>query len=118
MHPRPNPALETQDAIARRFGAVPGALLVHLRADTPAALVSLAHAVDERLGGARPREAGVVGTIGLATVLPDPAVVTRRLAEVGPGEADRAVADFRAAVADSPFDAAAFEPYAGFLRQC
>ena len=72
--------------------------------------------MEERFRRPELREAGATGTIGLATFLPDPATVRRRLAEVSPGEADRVLADFRAAVADSAFDAAAFEKYEGFLR--
>jgi predicted exporter len=79
-------------------------------------LVSLAHHVDERLAGAAPREAGVAGTLGLATVLPDAAVVERRRSAVGKAQADRVVADFRAALADSDFQPAVYEPYTGFLR--
>jgi predicted RND superfamily exporter protein len=116
MHPRPNPALETQAEIASRFGSVPGSLIVYLRASTPEQLISLAHDVDRRLAQTGPRDAGVVGTIGLATVLPDPAIVQKRLTEVQPGEADRVVADFRAAVADSDFDASRYDGYAAFLH--
>jgi predicted RND superfamily exporter protein len=117
MHPRPNPALETQDEIARRFGAVPGSLLVHLRADTSETLVAMAHAVERRLNTAAVRDAGVAGTIGLATVLPDPAIVRRRLTEIGPLDGEKAAADFRAALADSAFDASVYEPYVEFLQK-
>jgi predicted exporter len=117
MHPRPNPALETQAKIAGRFGSAPGSMLVYLRADSPESLVALAHDVDRRLRGAGPREAGIAGTVGLATLLPEPAAVERRLAEISPDEADRAAADFRAALADSAFDAARYDGYADFLRQ-
>jgi predicted RND superfamily exporter protein len=116
MHPRPNPALETQEKIARRFGSAPGSMLVHLRADSPEQLVTLAHDVDRRLSGTGPRSAGIAGTLGLATLLPDPAAVQRRLAEVRPAEAERVVADFRAALAQSSFDPAQYEGYARFLR--
>jgi predicted exporter len=79
-------------------------------------LVSLAHDVDRRLQQPGPRDAGVVGTIGLATVLPDPAIVQKRRGEIQPGEADRVVANFRAALADSDFDASRYDGYAEFLH--
>jgi predicted RND superfamily exporter protein len=116
MHPRPNPALETQAEIAKRFGSVPGSLVVHLRASAPEELISLAHDVDRRLQQPGPRDVGVVGTIGLATVRPDPAIVQKRLSEIAPNEADRVVADFRAALADSDFDPDRYDGYAEFLR--
>jgi predicted RND superfamily exporter protein len=49
-------------------------------------------------------------------VLPDPAIVQKRLTEIRPGEADRVVADFKAALADSDFDPARYDAYAGFLH--
>ena len=117
MHPRPNPALDAQVEIGRRFGASPESMIVYLRADSPEQLLTLAHRVQKRLGSGEARRGGIAGNVGLATLLPDPSIVPGRLATLAPGEADRVVADFRAAVADSPFDAAAYEPYAGFLRE-
>jgi predicted RND superfamily exporter protein len=72
--------------------------------------------LDRRLREEDVRDAGVVGTFGLASLLPDPAVAPARLASTGGAVADRVVADFRAAVADSLFDPAAFVPYERFLR--
>jgi predicted exporter len=116
MHPRPNPALDTQNQIAARFGASPESMMVHLQADTPEALVALAHRVDERLASGEARAGGISGSFGLATLLPDPVAAPARLAALAPGEAERVVAAFRAVIADSPFDAKTYEPYAGFLR--
>jgi hypothetical protein len=116
MHPRPNPALDTQAEVARRFGASPESMIVHLKADSPVELVALAHRVTERLSRPGPRGAGITATLGLATLLPDPTAVPARLAAIGPGEAERVVGEFKAVVADSPFNAGAYEPYAGFLR--
>jgi predicted RND superfamily exporter protein len=116
MHPSPNPALDAQSHVAERMGSAADSLLVHLRADRPEHLVTLAHAAADRLSSPAARDAGVTGTYGLSTLLPDPAVAPRRLAATGPAVADRVVADFRAAVADSIFAPDAFDPYAGFLR--
>jgi len=116
MHPKPNPALDTQTEIAGRFGSSPQSLVVYLEADDPEQLVALAHEVDRRLTSDAARSQGVAGTFGLATLLPDPRAVAARAAAIDQGEADRTVAAFRSAVADSPFDPAAYEPYARFLR--
>ena len=117
MHPRPNPALDTQAEIARRFGSAPQSLIVYLEAKSPDHLVPLAHEIDRRINaGNAPDRAGVSGTFGLATLLPDPRLAAARAAQFSDAEADRIVADFRAALADSPFDPAAYEPYAQFLR--
>ena len=117
MHPRPNRALDAQARIAEAFGNSPGALIVHLRAEGDDALLRLAHQADARLREAPCRQAGVTATLGLANLLPDPAAAPGRLAETSEALADRVVADFRAAVADSIFDPAAYEPYEAFLRR-
>ncbi|MEA2735089.1 MAG: uncharacterized protein QOE14_1540, partial [Humisphaera sp.] len=117
MHPRPNPALDAQSKIAQAFGTSPGGLVIHLSAPGDGELLRLAHAVDVRLRDARCKQAGVTGSFGLASLLPDPAVAPARVAATGEAVADRAVADFRAAVADSIFDPKSYEPYEGFLRR-
>ncbi len=117
MHPKPNAALDAQADIARRFGASPDALIVHLSAEDPEALVTLAHKVRERLLRPEVREAGgITSTIGLAELLPEPQVARSRSGMVSEAEAVRVVADFQAAIAESSFDPAAYEGYAGFLR--
>ena len=117
LHPRPNPPLDAEAHIARRMGLSPDSLIVHLTRRRPGATVALAHRVDERLTG--PAGAGGrrgVTTFGLATLLPDPAVASRRMTQVGPALADRVVADFDAAVAQSSFDPKAYDGYRAFLR--
>ena len=116
MHPQPNPALAAQAKIAQRMGGSPGSLMVYLRAKTPAQLLQVAHRVRERLSTDSARRAGVSGTYGLATLLPDPSLIEERRAAVGEDQAERVAADFRAAVAESSFAPDAFEPYVGFLR--
>jgi predicted exporter len=80
-------------------------------------LLRLAHDVDRRLASESARANGVAGTFGLATLLPDSRAASARAAAVSEAEADRIVADFRATVTDSAFEAAAYEPYAKFLRE-
>jgi hypothetical protein len=116
MHPQPNAPLDAQKRIAQRMGGSPGSVIVYLRAPSADELVGLAHRVRQRLATPAARAAGVSGTYGLATLLPDPAVAASRRGTVSPQEAERVVADFRAVVADSPFRPEAFEPYVGFLR--
>ena len=112
MHPRPNPAIEAQYHVARQFGVSPSTLAVYLQADTPQQLVSLACEVNARLKTAPV----VTGTLGLATLLPNPNLAERRLASLSEAEADRVERDFRADLADSGFSAEAFEDYAKFLH--
>lgn len=116
MHPQPNAPLEAQQRIAQRMGGSPGSLIVYLQARSPDELVSLSHRVDERLRADAAKRAGVVGAYGLPLLLPDPALVANRRAAIRPEEADRVVADFRAAVAETGFAPAALEPYADFLK--
>jgi predicted RND superfamily exporter protein len=116
MHPRPNAPLQTQDRIARRMGTSPGSFILHLRADDPDQLLRVAHRAEERLRSSEIRATGIVGTFGLATLLPDPAKGQARINATGPTVADRVVADFDAAITQTMFDRAAYEPYAQFLR--
>jgi predicted RND superfamily exporter protein len=116
MHPRPNAALDTQTRIARAFGTSPGTFIVHLRASDEQSLQLLATHVDTRLHNESCRNSGVVGTFGLGSVLPDPTKAQARMDAGGNATADRVVADFRAAVADSVFDPKVYEPYEQFLR--
>src|SRR5207249_1789937 len=108
---------DAQAHIAERMGTSPGTFVVYLRAVDPASLQRLAHEVEERLARPAVREAGVSGTFGLASLLPDPSVAAARVAGTGPEYARRVVSDFRAAIADSLFDPSAYKPYEEFLRR-
>jgi predicted exporter len=114
LHPRPNPPLAAAADISRRMGVDPGSMSVYLRAASADELVRLAYAVDRRLATPAVRAAGVAGTIGLSSLLPDPAVTAGRV--YPPAEVDRVIADFASAVADTSFDPAAFGAYEAFLR--
>ncbi|MDP9174900.1 MAG: MMPL family transporter [Planctomycetota bacterium] len=117
MHPQPNAALDAEREITRRFGRGAETMLVYLKAPDSEQLVTLAHQVQSRLASPDIVKAGVVGTYGLATWLPDPAIVARRISQMQPAEADRVVADFKDAVAQSEFNPSAFEGYTRFLRE-
>lgn len=117
MHPRPNQPLDTQQRIADRLGASPGTLVIHQSADNDRELLHLAHDVDQRLRGARVRDAGAVGSFGLATLLPNPAIAAKRLAATEPGLPEQVLSDFRAVIAESLFEPAAYRDYASFLRR-
>ncbi len=116
LHPRPNPPLDAQIHIAQRMGSAPDSLIVHLQAESAETLLMLAHRVNERLSSEAAKEVGVSSTFGLASLLPDPAIVPDRMRQVGPGVAKTVLADFDAVVADSPFDPKAYEPYKNFLN--
>jgi predicted RND superfamily exporter protein len=116
MHPRPNPPLAAAADIARRMGVDPGSMSVYLRAGSADQLVRLAYDVDRRLATPAVRRAGVAGTIGLSSLLPDPAAVERRRRDLTPTDVDQVIADFRSAVGETAFDPSAFAGYETFLR--
>ena len=116
LHPRPNPPLDAQIHIAQRMGSAPDSLIVHLQAETADGLLTLAHRVSERLSSIAARNAGVASTFGLASLLPNPAMVPDRLRQVGPALAEAVLADFDAVVAESSFNPKAYEPYRNFLK--
>lgn len=117
MHPRPNPPLELQHAIADRFGVDPDTFLLHLHAADPERLLTLAHRVQSALQQPGPSQVGVVGSFGPASLLPDPAIAESRRARLAAVDLERIIEDLQAALADSIFDPAAYEAYDGFLRQ-
>lgn len=117
MHPRPNAPLDAQRRIGERFGRHPDALMIHLQADSAEALVSKAHEVQRRLRERMSPALGVAGVMGLGSWLPDPALVKSRNARVRAIDAQGVIADFRAALADSLFDPAAYDDYIEFLHE-
>ena len=117
MHPRPNPPLDAEAKIARVMGTDPGSLMVYLQADSPEQLVKTAYAVDTKLHGDAVKKVGVTGSYGLATLLPDPAVVARRRPAVPAAESARILADFHAAIAESSFSESAYAPFEIFLQR-
>jgi hypothetical protein len=118
MHPRPNPPLDTQGEIARRFGSAPGSLIVFLETKNPHDLVCLAHDVERRLDTPAAHNAGVSGTLGLATFLPDPRLAEARTATFPRAEVERVIGDFNAVIGDSSFSptSKAMRDYVTFLR--
>jgi len=122
MHPRPNPPLAAQHRMAEAFGVDMGGLMILLSVpDSPDAsnkLVSLAHEVDRRLREPGVRAAHVGGTIGLATLLPDPAATERRLAQLRTIDASQVSHDLRASIEKSEYlEPAAFDGYVRFVEK-
>jgi len=117
MHPQPNPPLDAQRGIARRFGRDPDSLIVLIRADSPEQLVTLAHTVERRLKSREVRAAGVSGMLGLTTLLPDPAQTSARALAVRSFDVEYIVADLEKAVAESIFEPQVYAGYIAFLRK-
>ena len=112
MHPQPHPPLETQEEVAEAFSASPNALTIHLQADSPRGMLTLAHRVQSALARADLERLGLGGVTGPATLLPDPA----SLPDLSEFDAQRVLADFDAAAEASVFNPSSFDPYRGFLR--
>ena len=118
LHPHPNPPLDAQKKVTSVMGVSPGSVQIELRADSPTALLQLAHDVDRRLkNDAAVKAAGMTRSFSVANVLPDPRRSIARREGIEPDFADRVERDFRAALAASDFNSAGFEPYVVFLRR-
>jgi len=115
MHPRPNPALAAQALIGQRFG-MRDWMLVYLQSDSPRNLVALAHRVDRRLQSAQAKAAGAAGSFGLASLLPDPAIVAKRQAILGPTLAQKVAEDFTSVIENTQIDGNSFAPDAKPIR--
>lgn len=117
MHPRPNPALDLQLSIAERFGGASDSMMIYLSCDSADELVRDAHAVAQSLDSARMQGGPILGSYGLANYLPDPQSIDARRAAIQSVNVERVIDDFRAAIDDSIFDVAAYEPFIEFLRR-
>jgi predicted RND superfamily exporter protein len=115
LHPEPNPPLEAQRFIASRMKTSAGPVLIYLHAKSPADLVQLSAQVQTRLSTPAVHKAGVTGLFGLASLVPDLAVVQKRQPILTAAFAKQVVDDFHKAIADSAFDPAAFAGYETFL---
>lgn len=115
MHPRPNPPLDAQRVLTEQFAHAADSMIVHLEAESPDKLVILAHEVEDRLRS-EATQSVVSGTLGLASVLPDPRVVRHRTAVMPSLDVEQVLADFDSAVTDSIFEPQAYSGYKVFLR--
>ncbi|MEM7577264.1 MAG: MMPL family transporter [Planctomycetota bacterium] len=107
MHAVPNPPLEAQALITERFAVRPSVLFVHLDADDPASLLNRAQTLNRSLRDFRKKHPHLYSHFDLGMLLSPP---IPQEAEPKP-DAKRTLADFDAAVADSPFRA---ESFSGF----
>jgi len=117
MHPRPNQALSTQRRIDTLFPGAADPLLVYLEAPTPQELVVLAHKVDERIDLLASQTDYILGSFGLASLLPNPDAHQQKQRVIESFDVHQIIHDFNEAVDDSPFNSKAFDPYRNFLRQ-
>ncbi|MCH9001430.1 MAG: MMPL family transporter [Planctomycetes bacterium] len=115
MHPRPNPPLDAQRKLKEAFEHRSDGLFLYMKATSETEMAALAHEAARRLNSEVLRGAGVVGTFGAANLLPDPEGADARSAAIRDIDADAVLEDFRTALADSPFNPAAFDDYIEFL---
>lgn len=115
MHPSPNRALDTQETIDAKFGGA-ASMVVYFEALTDQELVSRAYAVQQSVRTPDGVSAGIRGSFGLPSLLPDPGAIPQRVAEMAKLDPDRIIADFDAAVDQSIFEPSAFAPFKAFFR--
>ncbi len=115
MHPRPNRALELTNALSARFAGVPETIPVEITGPDP---VAAAHRVARAFDTPALRGVGVIPekTVGLHSLLPDPATTAARKQALESLNPQRVVAAFDTALNESIFDPAAFGEYREFLR--
>lgn len=116
MHPQPNAPLAAQERITHSFSGASETMIVHMHADSPAALRGLIHEVDRRLQSPENRDM-VLGVLSPAALLPNPQTVAPRQAALAQIDPDRVLADFRRAIERSAFSIDAYHEYEQFLMQ-
>lgn len=115
MHPQPNAPLDTQKKIAALFQTSPDTLLIYVEAPSANKLTVIAHKVRARMERLTTKDSNVLGSFGLASLLPDPTSIDRRrntIATIDPGQV---MANFDTTLADSPLNPSAFKGYRDFL---
>ena len=117
MHPRPNPPLEATEQLGQRFGRLGETLPVEIRAQTAEDMLTATHAAARALGAPDARSVGVVGAIGVHSLLPDPTSAQARQQRLARLDPEQVTADFHAAVEDSAFRPDAFGDYADGLAR-
>jgi len=117
MHPRPNRPIEVQNRIAELFEVSPDALLIYHEAESTKAVTVQAHRAQDRLRALGEEYPVVVGSYGLASLLPDPRAIETRRSRIARVDADIVIGDFDAALDDSALNPAAFDDYRGFLKR-
>lgn len=122
MHPAPNPPLDAQHKMADRFGSDFGGFMIRLKLPlTPDAgqkLTALAHEVDRRMQRPRAQAAGIGGTIGLASLLPDPEIASRRTEQLASIDSAKVAADLSSAIEQSEYlEPAAYASYVKLVEQ-
>lgn len=115
MHPRPNRPLELTNTLSARFAGFGETIPIEITA-TPEQLTAVAHRAARALDTPSARAAGVVGTIGLNTLLPDPDAAEARRRALESLNPDAVVATFDGAINASIFDPGAFGEYRELLR--
>ena len=117
MHPKPNPALDLQERIARDFDVPANSLLVHLEAGSADDLVIASHDVANAIHRPEFKSRGLHRVLGLSTFLVDPRTITRRQAAISQVDVERVLNDFHNAIDQSLFSRNAFVEFEVFLRR-
>jgi predicted RND superfamily exporter protein len=117
LHPRPNPALDLQERIAREFNVAANSLLVHLQADSAEELTTAAHRVAAASRNEDVRAAGVRGVYGVSALLPDPSQIETRRAQIQQIDVDQVRKHFRETIQNSNFSPQAYSEFEVFLAR-
>lgn len=117
MHPHPNPPLQLQAEIDALFNASEETMFVWIDSDGSEDLVSTSWDVVRRLKRDDASRFGVVSTVGLPNLLPDPGASSLADSSLGSFDVEGALEAFDAAIERSIFDPAAYDDYASFLRR-
>lgn len=117
MHPHPNPPLELQAEIDALFNESEETMFVWIDASGSDDVLATSWEVAGRLGRDEASEYGVVSTVSLANLLPDPVSSAYEQSAVVDFDVDRFIGTFDDVIASSVFDPAAYQQYTDFLRR-
>ncbi|MAJ46201.1 MAG: hypothetical protein CBC35_02770 [Planctomycetes bacterium TMED75] len=117
MHPHPNPPLEIQKRIVELFSESDETLFVWIDSNKATDLLRSAWSVTAELERDNSKALGVVSTLSIASLLPDPSDPAYRLSRLPSFEVDRFIEEFEQALDQSIFNPDSYDQYVAFLRR-
>ena len=117
MHPHPNPPLEIQQRIGELFSESDETLFVWIDSAESPDLLEGSWSVAEGLEEDEAGSLGVVSTVSIASLLPDPRSSAYELSNLSQFDVESFIEDFEQAVEESIFNPSAYQRYVAFLRE-
>ena len=117
MHPHPNPPLEVQKTIGELFSESDETLFVWIDSSESPDLLERSWSIASELKNDEAASLGVVSTLSIASLLPDPRSSAYELSSLSHFDVNRFIEEFEQALDNSIFNPDAYQDYIEFVRR-